>query len=449
MPAAYSFLGPDLRVDLHELAFTAAVSLLATLVFTLTPAFHAWKVALGTGLKSQEVSILPGTRRWTARNVLVPGQIALSVVVMMLSLLLLRSLDHVRNLPIGFDTHKKLAVINMFALRGASMQQVLPSLVEGAAGLPGVKRATYAFRILLSGSGGGMEQPVAIPGYELPEGQSSMPIHLNMVGPNYFETVGTRILQGRGFTSADGPQSQKVVIVTQFMARRFWPRGGALGKFIKIDKQDALIVGIAEDAKLFQILETPEPYMYVPFLQHPSGDGTLIVESDTAPDAMIPLLREEVHAFNPALIIWHVDTVKSLMDQSTFDMIVESRLTGALSLLGVFLAAMGLYGVVAYILRSRTREVGIRLALGAGPREVQALFLLRGLKLAVLGVLVGLLAALAAGRLASGLVYGVRWYDPLCLVASASAVTAVALLACYLPARRAAKVDPMVALRYE
>jgi putative ABC transport system permease protein len=449
MPATYSFLGPDLRVDLREVAFTAGIAIFATLMFTLTPAFHAWKVGLGSVLKGKEVVILRGSRRVTARNLLVLGQMALSVVVMTLSLLFLRSLLYVRNLPVGFDTHKQLAVVNVYGLRGMPPGQLLPTLAERVAKLPGIKRATYAGRILLSGSGGGASVQVSIPGFELPEGQSSIPINLNAVGPNYFPTVGTHILQGRDFTSADGPAAQQVVIVSLNMARRFWPHEEALGKFIKIEKRDTLIVGVAEDAKINHILEPPLPYMYLPYAQTHYEGGAVIVECAGNPDAMIPLLRREIHSYSASVVTGGVDTMKSLLDLSTLDLLVESRLIGLLSLIGVLLAAMGLYGVVSYIVRSRTREIGVRLALGAGHHQVEGLFVLRGLKLALIGVLVGMFAALVAGHLAAGLIYGVKPYDPICLAASAGAVTLIALLACYLPARRVAKVDPMAALRYE
>ena len=451
MPPTLSFLGPDMRVDLHEVAFTAGITLLATLMSTLTPAFRAWKVGLSSILKGEEVAIVRGNRGLTARNLLVAGQMALSVVVVTTSLLFFRSLYRVRNLPVGFDTHKKLAVVNVFPL-GASGQrraQFLPPLVERAVSLPGVRRATYAFRMLLSGSGGGVSAPVSIPGYQHPEGQSSIPINLNAVGPDYFQTVGTRILQGRGFTFADGPQSQKVVIISQSMARRFWPHDEALGESIKVGKEDTLIVGIAEDAKITWIRETPKAYMYLPFAQTPYDSGAIIVEAGGDPDAVIPLLRREIHSYSPTLVVSGVDTVRSLVDMSTYDLTLESRLIGILSLLGVFLASIGIYAVVAFTVGSRTREIGIRLALGAGLRQVKGLFLLRGLRLALAGVLVGVIAALAAGRLVAGFLYGVKPHDPLCLGTAAGAVMVIALLACYLPARRVTKVDPMVALRHE
>ncbi len=389
---------------------------------------------------------MQGSRRLTARNLVVVGQMAISVVMITISLLFFRSLFNVRDQPAGFDTHKNLVVLNVGGPGGVPF---LPDLVERAASLPGVKRATYAMRMLLSGSGGGMNLPVSIPGFQLPEGQSSIPMKLNAVGPNYFQTVGTRILEGRDFTSADGPRSQKVVIISRFMAHRFWPHDDALGKFVKIGKEDTLIVGIAEDAKTVWLSESPTPYMYLPYAQTQYNGGAVIVEASRKPDAVISLLRREIHSYRSTLIIVGVDTVHSLLDLSTFDSVYESRSIAALSLVGVFLAALGLYGVVGFIVRSHTREIGIRLALGASRRQVKGLFLLRGLRLALTGVLVGVLASLAVGRLVARFLFDVKPYDPLCLALAAGAVTVIALLACYLPARRATRVDPMEVLRYE
>jgi putative ABC transport system permease protein len=446
MPAAYSFLGPDMRVDLRELGFTAGIALLATVLFTLTPAFRAWKVGLAGVLKGEEAVLVRGSRRFTARNLLVVGQMALSVVVMTISLLFFRSLSTVRDLPAGFDTRRNLVVVNIGGPQGVKF---LPDLAQRAASLPGVKRTTYAMRMLLSGSGGGASEAVSIPGFQLPEGQSSIPIHLNAVGPNYFQTIGTHILEGRDFTFADGPQSQKVVIVSRFMARRFWPHDDALGKFIEIGKEDTLIVGVAEDAKTNWLREDPAPYMYLPFAQSQYDGGALIVEVSQKPDAVISLLRREIHSYRSTLIIVGVDTARSLLDLSTFDLVYESRLMAVLSLLGVFLAAIGLYGVVGFIVKSHTREIGIRLALGAGLQQLKRHFLLRGLRLALAGVLVGMFAAVGVGRLVAGLLYGVKPYDPICLGTGAVAAVVIALLACYLPARRATRVDPIEVLRHE
>jgi putative ABC transport system permease protein len=448
LPPSLSFIEPEMQVDLRVVAFTVGVTLLATLLSTVTPALHAWRIGLANVLK-EEVVVRGG--RLIVRNSLVAGQIALSVMVVTASLLLFRSLSYVANIPVGFDIHKNLAVVNVFPLQGTEHKraQFLPRVMEQAAAVPGVVRATYAMRIPLSGSGGGMNAPVSIPGVELPEGQSSIPIHLNAIGPNYFQTVGTRLVKGRDFDSVDGPESQRVVIISQTMARRFWPGGDALGKSIKIDKHDTQIVGIAEDAKIENMIEPPTPYMYLPFAQRPYDWGALIVEIAGKPDTVIPLLRREIHSADPNLVISRVDTPRTLIELSTFDLLMESRLIGVLGLVGVFLASIGLYGVVSFVVGRRTREIGIRMALGAHLRQVRDLILFQGLRIALVGVLVGALAALAACRLMASLLYGVKPYDPVSFAAGAAIVMCVALLACYVPARRATKVDPMVALRYE
>jgi len=448
LPPSLRSIGPETPVDLGVIAFTVGVTLVATLLFTITPSLRAWKIGLSDVLKQE--AIVRGSRL-SARNLLVAGQIALSVVVVTASLLLFRSLFYVANLPVGFDLHKNLVAFSVFPLQGTAARgvQFLPHLMERASSVPGVKRATYALRILLSGSGGGMSAAVSIPGVEFPENQSSMPIYLNAVGPNYFQTVGTRLLQGRDFNSADGPDSARVVIISQTMARRFWPGGDALGKSISIDKRDTQIIGIAEDAKITWMRELPQPYMYLPFAQTYYDWGALIVETAGDPDTVTPLLRWEIHSDSPGLVISHVDTPRTLVQLSTFDLLMESRLIGALGLMGIFLASIGLYGVVAFIVSRRTHEIGIRLALGARLWQVKELILFQGLRLAWAGVLAGVLAALAVCRLMASFLYGVKAYDPVSFGAGAAIVMCVALVACYIPARRATRVDPIVALRYE
>ncbi len=448
LPPSLRFIGPETRVNLGVVAFTVGVTLLATLVFTITPALRAWKIGLSNVLR--EELVVRGSRLAT-RNLLVAGQIALSVMVVTASLLLLRSLSYVRNLPVGFDIHKNLVAVSVFQLQntGQGGGAFLSRLMERVTGVPGVKRATYALRILLSGSGGGISAGVAIPGVELPENQPSVSINLNAIGLNYFQTMGTRLLRGRDFTSADGPDSARVVIISQTMAHRFWPGGDALGKSIIIDKRKTQIVGIAEDAKISWMRETVKPYMYVPFAQTSYGWGALIVETEGNSDAVVPLLRQEIHRFSPNLVISDVDTPRTLVELSTVDLLMESRLVAALGLLALFLAAIGLYGVVAFVVGKRTHEIGIRVALGARPRQVGHLILIQSLQLSLAGVATGVLAAAGVCRLMATLLYGVKPYDAASFATAPAIVMCVALIASYLPARRATKVDPIVALRYE
>ncbi|MFB3920476.1 MAG: ABC transporter permease [Terriglobia bacterium] len=448
LPPSLSFIGPEARVDLRVVAFTVGVTLLATLLFSITPAMRGWKIGLANVLK--EEAVMRGNRV-TPRNLLVAGQMALSVIVVTVSLLLIRSLSYVRNLPVGFDIHRNLVAISVSPLEGTGQKgaPLLPRITERAAGLPGVNRSTYALRIPLSGSGGGRTAAVSIPGVELPENQSSIPICVNAVGPDYFQTVGTRLLQGRDFSSADGPESPRVVIISQTMARRFWRDGEALGRSIKIEGRDTQVVGIAEDAKVIWMRELPRAYMYVPFAQTSDARGTLIVETAVSPATLIPLLRQEIHSYSSNLVISSVDTPHTLVELSTFDLMLESRLIGALGFLGVFLASIGLYAVVAFSVGRRTREIGIRVALGARIRQVRGMILFEGLCLALAGVLGGALAALAVCRLLGSFLYGIKPYDPVSFLAGSAIVLGIAIVACYFPARRATKVDPMVALRYE
>jgi putative ABC transport system permease protein len=451
MPPTPFQLGADLRIDIRLALFTVIVSLFATLVFTFAPALQAWKTELTEVLKGEEGSVRQGRYRLPVRNILVIGQIAVSVILLTASALLFRSLFHSMRLPVGFDTQKNLVVVNLFSTGQPSPEntKLLPLLAERVRGLPGVRRATCARRILLSGSGGGADMRVSIPGVELPRGQSTIPIKFNSVGPEYFHTVGTRILQGRDFASSEGPESQKVAIVNETMARRFWSGGDAIGRILRIEGVNYQIIGIAEDAKIIHLHEAPEPYMYFAFAQTPSDWGALIVETAGDPRSMVQTIKREIRAADNTVAIWEVQTSQDLMRYALWDELMPAKLVGGLSLLGVFLAAVGLYGVVAYSVNRRTREIGIRIALGAHKNQVVGLVLLQGLKLIGAGTLVGLAAALGATRLFASSLYGVKPYDPISFAAGAFLVATVALLASYVPARRATKVDPMVALRHE
>jgi putative ABC transport system permease protein len=456
MPPAPFAMGPDVRIDARVLCYTLAVCLAATFIFTLAPTLQAWKTDLIIALKSDEANLRGHGYRLSFRGILVSGQIAISVVMLTGSVLLYRSLWHSSlwhsmHLSAGFDLRKSFVVVNLFSTGPATapVQRLLPSIAERMQGLPGVRQVTYARRILLSGSGGGAETRVTIPGVELPQEQRSIPVKFNAVGPNYFQAVGTRILRGRGFTAGDGSETLKVVVVNETMARRFWPAADAVGRSLKIGSKDTLIVGIAEDAKIIHIHESPEPYMYLPFAQYPSDEGALILETMKDPRPTVPTVRQAIHAAEPHAAIWEIQTSQDLLHFALWDEMVEAQLIGALSLLGAFLAAVGLYGVVAYLVNQRTREIGIRIALGATRHQAVRMVLAQGFRFVAAGVFAGLAGAVAVTRGLASFLYGVGLYDPISLAAGVLLASAITLLACYIPARRAAKVDPMVALRYE
>ncbi|MGP8173201.1 MAG: ADOP family duplicated permease [Terracidiphilus sp.] len=452
MPPAEFELGLDLHLDAPVLAFTAAAALLSVLVFGLAPAIQASKTSLVPALRGEGTGAVRGVRRWTMRNALVLGEIALSVVLLTASGLVVRSLLFSRSLPLGFDRQRQLIFFDLVpGIAGYHSERsanFFNQMEEKAAALPGVRHAALARRVLLSDSEGGMAQRVSIPGVELPQGQLSVPIKFDTVDGNYFRAIGTRLIEGREFTSVDNPSTGRVVVVSQTMAERFWPRQEVLGQQIVADGTACQIVGVVEDAKINSIHETPEPYMYFPFAQLPSEDGTLIVDAESNPKALTARMLSEIQRVDRNVPV-SVRTVHYLMQQAFWADQMAAGLVGALGLLGIFLGAIGLYGVVAFTVNRRSREIGIRMALGAERRDVLRLVLGHGLALAAIGAGIGLVASFAAMRLLSTLLYGVRPTDPLTFAGSSALVILVALAASWFPARRAASIDPMQSLRTE
>jgi predicted permease len=444
-------LGPILKVDTRLLLFTLLIAFVATVASSLAPALAGLRIHPFSILKAGDAGLHKGGLRIPLRSILVTGQIAVSVVMLTAAMLLVRSLDYTLHLPLGFDIHKNLLVVDVFptAKLKAPAWSFLPDLAEKLGGLPGVKRATCARRILLSGSGGGLTASVSFPGVQLPGGESSTPIQFNSVAPGYFRTVGTQILAGRDFEAGDGPQSQNVAIVSEMMAKRFWHNGGAMGRSLNIGGAHYQIIGIAQDATIVNVHESPAPYMYLPVAQSPTTEGALILETRGDPRSLIPAVKAEIRRTDPTVAIWNVQTSKELFRLATWDDAMLMKLSGVLSVLGIFLAAIGLYGVISYLAARRTHEIGIRLALGASPRDVLGTILQQGLRLVVVGTASGVLIAFGATRLMASTLYGVSPEDPWSFIAAVLAVSLVAVLACYLPARRATKVDPMLALRNE
>lgn len=451
MPPSAVPLGPDLRIDGRVLIFTVGVTVLAVLLFGLAPALQASNVNLVPVLKGEERGIYRGTKRVSTLNLLVIGQIVLSTVMLIAAGLLLRSFLFSQRIHPGFDVKKNLLILNIAPSvdgpeRLRTLYQMLAERIEG---LPGVKQATYARRMLLSGSGGGAARRVSIPGVDLPAGQQSLLIKFNAVGSNYFQVVGTRILRGRDFNRSDLATGSKVVLINETMARRFWPNGDCLGKRLQVEGSEYEIVGVVEDAKINHIHEAPEPYLYFAFAQMPSGEGALIVETAGDPRTLVEAIKQQVRVEDQNIAFLEVLTLKQLMHYALWDDQIAAGLVGTLSVVGMFLAAVGLYGVVSYAANRRTHEIGVRMALGASRSDVLKLIVRQGLRLAIIGVPIGLGVALGVMRLISSMLYSVQPTDPLTFTSSALLMLTVVVLASYFPARRAAKVDPMAALRYE
>ena len=445
-------VGLDLRLDAPVILFTLAVSALAVLIFGLAPALGTTKTNLSPALKSGAEGASGAVRRLTLRNGLVLAEVALSVVLLTASGLLLRSLLYSRGIHLGFDAGRNLVFFEVEpGTAGYNLERSLAyfdRLRDNVAGLPGVRHVTYARRMLLTDSGGGAEQRVSLPGVVLPQGQPNIPIKFNAVGPGYLRTVGTRILEGRDFTTTDSAAGTKVVLISQTMARRFWPGQNAVGRHIVAEGKDCQIAGVVEDAKINDVHEAPEPYIYFPFGQSATDWGTLIVETAGDPRVLTDTIRSAIRREDQNVPVG-VFTLHFLMQEAYWSDQMAAGFVGGLSALGIFLASVGLYGVIAYVVNRRRREIGIRMALGAERHDVLRLVLAQGLRLAAIGTATGVAAAWAVTRLMSNLLYGVKPTDPLSFAASALIAIVVALTASYVPALRASRVEPNVALRYE
>jgi putative ABC transport system permease protein len=441
----------DFRVDARVLAYTLAASLLAAVISGLAPALQASRTDLVSTLRAEEGRIERGRRWLGGRNLIVAGEVALSLTLLIVAGLFLESLIFSEEINPGFDTSKKMLIVSLqpSARPQASSQQFFLPALEKIRSLPGVKGATYAFRMLLSGSGGGVSCEVSIPGVEPPSGQKGFIIKFNSVGRDYFQAVGARILRGRAFDTQEEAPTPRSVLINETMARRFWPNADPTGRHLVVEGNDYQIIGLVQDGAINHIHESPEPYLYFPFAQRPMGEASIIVETAGDPRRLVGAVKQDIRSVDKGVTFFDLETLKELMAGELWGERMFFLFVAALACLGIFLAGVGLYGVVAYLAGRRRHEIGVRMALGAGRQDVLRLVLQQGLRPALIGTPLGLGAALVVSRLVSSELYGFRRWDPAAFLAGCLLVLAITLLASFVPARRATRVDPMVALRYE
>ena len=303
--------------------------------------------------------------------------------------------------------------------------------------------------------GGNMETRIAVEGQEPPDGRPSFHADFNVVTPNYFKTLGIPLLRGRDFGASDREGAPRVAVVNETMARRFWPGEDALGKRFRLgggaEAVPVEIVGIARDGKYRSLGEDPTGYFYLPFAQNYAPRMTLHVRAATPAEGanVMAAVRREVAAMDRAVPLLDAMPLTEAVSMALLPIRMAATLAGLFGFAGMLLAGVGIFGVVSFSVAQRTREIGIRMALGAQTRDVLRLVVRQGMVLTLMGVGLGLVAAFALMRLMSGLLYGVSASDPLTFAGVALLLALVALVACLIPARRATKVDPMVALRYE
>jgi len=440
----------DTRPDGVVFAFTLGLTVITTLLFGLAPTLHASKQDLVTAMKDRTATVGRGPRKVSLRHALVITQVALSMVALVSAGLFVRSLRQAYRADPGFDPHSVLLASFDPFLSGydeSRGREFYRRLVERVRTVPGIQSATLARRLPLT-DGGIAFANVAIDGYA-PAKDEDMRLNYETVGPEYFQTMRIPFVHGRDFDERDQEDARGVVIINETMARRYWPGGDALGRRLKLTKDWLEIIGIAKDVKNRSLSEAARPFLYVPLLQDYRSNMILVARTTIEPEQISQSVRAEVAALDPEIPMFDVKTLEEHVGISLFLQRMAATLLSIFGLLALSLAAIGLYGVMAYAVSQRTRELGIRVSVGAERRDIFKLILGQGLAISVVGLLAGLVASLALTRLTANLLYGVSATDPVTFIVIAVLLLCVTLLACYFPARRATKVDPMTALRFE
>jgi predicted permease len=445
-------------LDLRLLIFTGTVSLLSGILFGLAPALRATRLNINSELKGGALSLGGGATHWNLSRLLVIGQVAVSFLVLIGAGLFVRSLQKLQSMELGFR-HENVLLLKYdpatTGYKGAQLASLYQRLLERVEAMPGVRSASVSAETLIAG--GVSEQRIYLPG-STPQPTGNLSTYLNLVAPRYFETLGMSLMQGRGFRPQDHENAPDVAIINETLARDFFGQESPLGRYVGMgngeNRRRLEIVGVVRDAKYADLRESPHRMLYRPFTQVSQQSESICelqVRTEGAPLSLATALQREIRLVDPRLSVAVLD-IRALTTQIN-DSLVTERLTAKLSslfgLVALILAALGLFAVLSFSVSQRTSEIGIRMALGARPRDVLKLVIGQGLRLALIGVALGLVAAVALTRIVAGLLYGVSKTDPVTFTVVALLLVSVALLACWLPARRATKVDPMIALRSE
>ncbi len=441
----------DVSLDHRVLLYAIVVSIATILFASLVPALEASRANILPVMKDDAGAGKP--RRTRLRSFFVVAQVSLSSLLLITGGLFLRSLQTAQNTDPGFDgSHVVLLPLNLRLgnYSDATGPEAFRQILARAEALPGVQSASLVARPPLGLSKG--MGTVSREGAEVGSDFAEVQVGVNTVAQRYFETMGMPIQRGRGFDGSDRAQSPHVLVINETLAQRFWPGEDAVGKKVRLGGTKgtpAEVIGVARNARYHSIGERPMPYIFLALAQDYQPEMTLVVRTGGNAGTLAAALQKVVREMDANLAVFPPITMTEYLRSSLGPARMGALLLGMCGALGLGLAAVGVYGMLAYSVRQRTREIGIRVALGAGPREVLRLVLREGLKLAGIGIGVGTLIGLPLAQLASRFLYGISAADPVTFVGVGLLLVSVALLACWLPARRAARVDPMVALRYE
>src|SRR5262245_30848931 len=440
----------ELGLDASVLTFAFAVSLVTGIAFGLVPAWQAARTDLLPVLKDG-VPSGRAPRQPRLRAALIVGQMALSLVVLVGAGLCVRTLHNALSINRGYNVDRVLMAEIDLGRQGYSEEggrNFYQQLLERVQALPGVEAASLARRSPLSGQMGTLVRPEG-----LPENSPSTEVRFNIVTPRHLETIGLRLLRGRDFNAQDTARAPGVGIINEALSRRLWEKQNPLGRVLFVqtsrDVQRIEVIGVVNDARYGSALQAPYMYLYLPVTQEYQSGMTLHVKMAGDPATLSAGVQREAQTLDPNLLIYNVRTLNEQLDQVLASQRVSAVLISSLGLLALLLAGIGLYGVMAYAVLQRTREIGIRMALGAQRGDVQKVIVRQGMTLALIGVALGLLASFAFTRVLKSLLFGVGATDPMTFGGIALMLLGVALFACWLPARRAANMDPLVSLRVE
>jgi putative ABC transport system permease protein len=450
LPIRLNFL-PDSRVYLFALGVVGLTAVIVGLLPALRVARHDLNSVLHEGGRGSS----DGPRRQWARNSLVAAQVAGSLVLLVVAGLFLRSLNKAQNIYLGFNPDHVLNLsldVEQLGYPEERGREFYRELEVRLRSVPGVVSVAQAFTTPMGYISS--TQRVHIPEQPLEPGKQAPTVSLNMVSPGYFDTLGIALHRGRRFTEADGEKAPEVAVINEAMAKKFWPNQDAVGKRFSIKGPAGPfieVIGVVQDGKYLNVTETPQPFFYLPLEQSYSAFRTFHVRSSVPPESMIIPIESQVRQLAPNLPISMVQSMTQSLQGANgfFVFILGAQLTATMGLLGLILAVVGVYSVASYAASQRTHEIGIRMALGAEPRDIFKMVLRQGFTIVAIGMVAGLAIALAGTRVLADLIVGVRPSDPLTYAAVATLLLSVALFACWVPARRATRVSPLSALRFE
>jgi len=455
--ALVAFMPPDYRMNLdlplswRFIGFTLLVSLVVGVGLGLAPALRAARGRSAVALRGESRTFVSGGGLFSLRSGLILVQVALSLPLLIVSALFLNSLQKMRGADTGFGKNNVLVGSINPTLNGYSQEKTqvfYRDLLLGLRALPGVQSASLSSDSPISG--GWDREGLVIEGYQPAEGER-VNAQSSIISPDYFRSLGITLVAGRDFNDQDKAEAPKVAIINEMLARKYFGSANPIGRKIGTDdKPDTVIVGVVKDAQYISLREPALRHFYEPIAQQPRlFDLTMHIKTVGEPTALVDLVRAQVQRLDPHLPLYEVKTLATQIDESITQERLVTWLCTAFGLLATLLTALGLYGVLAFSVAQRTKEIGIRVALGAQARDVMKLIIGQGMLLVIVGVALGLAASFAVTRLIASLLFGVTPTNAATFIAVSVGLALLALFACYIPARRATKVDPLVALRYE